>query len=831
MKERCRSACNVLPFKWFPRVMTTWMIEGSVDWMNAFPNKEGMSRTLSPRSIVLGTPRVNYAAVRISFGAYAMVHDGTTNTMRSRTVEAIALRPSNSNGAYFFMSPDTGRIINTGQWVELPITAEVVDRVHVMAEAEGQPDLVDGSPIFEWAPGIRIEDEDLPPPPKKKIEEIASKSSANENGPPVKEQDEETVEDPQEQDEETAKGKGGALAEVDEGAVDPPDLPQVEDEPPTVTDNEGVDKEDESPPATEEEPLTDDDQDSGDDPSPTQTEVAPTSEVQNKSRYNLRSAKPPDYEMTVGRGAGVFQFAQADIGNNKAKVLGTSIKPSCPYTNHMCTAVGVVLTQMTARKGIKLFGERAVAAMYKEFKQMHDLEVFGKLDRPLTRKEKKKALRAINLIKEKRSGDLKGGTCTDGRPQRRYIQKEECASPTVSNEVLFATLLIDALERRDVAFVDVPGAYLQANKPRHKFLIIKFEGEFVDIMLEVNPNLKDQVVVENWRKVLYLRVLKAIYGCMESALLRYNLFFSTLKKEGFVLNPYNGCLVNKMIGGTQCTIAWYVDDVEISHRSEDTVTEVIKLINSKFHGELTVSRGTKHTFLGMEITLEDDGTVSIDMKSYVDPAISQFPEKINGGCTTPATKKLFEIDKDAQKICKDRADIYHLIVAKLLWIMKRGRPDIELVVSFLCMRVSSPDVDNWGKLRQVLQYLNRTINKVRIIGASNPLGTTGYIDTSYAVHVDMQRHTDGLVTIWIGIVHGKSSKQKINSKSSTESEVVGVNEYLSYLLWLCQFLEKQGYPTPPMSLMQDNQSVFRLREDVQHQQHKAHHDQVLLRKR
>ena len=63
----------------------------------------------------------------------------------------------------------------------------------------------------------------------------------------------------------------------------------------------------------------------------------------------------------------------------------------------------------------------------------------------------KGALRAINLIKEKRSGKLKGRTCVDGRPHRCYITKEDEYSPTISLEAFFTSLIIDAHEVRDTS--------------------------------------------------------------------------------------------------------------------------------------------------------------------------------------------------------------------------------------------------------------------------------------------------------------------------------------------------------------------------------------------
>ena len=112
-------------------------------------------------------------------------------------------------------------------------------------------------------------------------------------------------------------------------------------------------------------------------------------------------------------------------------------------------------------------------------------------------------------------------------------------SPTVSNEALLGTLVIDALEERDVGIFGVPGAYLQAEMPQENNMLMKFRGEFVDIMCDVNPEYKKYVIEENGKRVLYVRILRVIYGCIESDLLWFELFSKTLKDLGFKINPYD----------------------------------------------------------------------------------------------------------------------------------------------------------------------------------------------------------------------------------------------------------------------------------------------------
>ena len=163
-----------------------------------------------------------------------------------------------------------------------------------------------------------------------------------------------------------------------------------------------------------------------------------------------------------------------------------------------------------------------------------------------------------------------------------------------------ATLLIDAYESRSTAISDVPGVYLHALMPPEKRILLKLKNKFVDIMCEINPEYLPHVRYEGKTKVLYLRVLRAIYGCLETSLLWYNLYSTTLQKMGFELNPYDLCVANKMINGSQCTIVFYVDDNKISHKDPTVVDSVINELK-KYFGELTVEKGNKFDFFGINI--------------------------------------------------------------------------------------------------------------------------------------------------------------------------------------------------------------------------------------
>ena len=66
----------------------------------------------------------------------------------------------------------------------------------------------------------------------------------------------------------------------------------------------------------------------------------------------------------------------------------------------------------------------------------------------------------------------------------------------------------------------------------------------------------------------------------------------------------------------------------------------------------------------------------------------------------------------------------------------------------------------------------------------------------------------------MGVIHAKSSKQKLNTKSSTEAEVVGMSEYIPYNVWLMNFLKAQGYYDLNHNVVfQDNESAIRMEKN------------------
>ena len=83
-----------------------------------------------------------------------------------------------------------------------------------------------------------------------------------------------------------------------------------------------------------------------------------------------------------------------------------------------------------------------------------------------------------------------------------------------------------------------------------------------------------------------------------------------------------------------------------------------------------------------------------------------------------------------------------------------------------------------------------------------------WIDTSYGVHKYCQVHTGGTIDIGEGHTYSTSSKQKLNTQSSTESELVGIGNLMPMVLWTSLFMEAQGYEVKENILYQDNKGTM-----------------------
>jgi hypothetical protein len=169
IKERVRAIMNSLPFEYIPIRLAIEMVKVSVFWWNALPVRNGVSDTMSPRTIVTGKAISYDRHCRYEFGEYVQTHEKTTNGMEPRTIGALATRPTgNAQGTWHFVSISSGRVIARNNATKVPMPDHVIQQVHRIARRQrSDPGLVftdrDNRVFWYEADGSEDENEQDPP--------------------------------------------------------------------------------------------------------------------------------------------------------------------------------------------------------------------------------------------------------------------------------------------------------------------------------------------------------------------------------------------------------------------------------------------------------------------------------------------------------------------------------------------------------------------------------------------------------------------------------------------------------------------------------------------
>ena len=224
------------------------------------------------------------------------------------------------------------------------------------------------------------------------------------------------------------------------------------------------------------------------------------------------------------------------------------------------------IQQYYLTKGLKIFGDKGRDAAMKELQQLVERNCWEpKLISELTAEEKRKAVDSMMLLAEKNDGSVKGRHVFKGSESRDWLTREETSSPTASQEGIMTTCVIDAHEERDMMSLDIPNAFIQTLMPEVKDgearVTMKITGLLVDYLIAIDATYRDYVVTKNGKRVIYVVILRAIYGMLVASLLFYKKIRADFEDEGFIFNPYDPCIANKMVNGKQQTIRFHVDDL------------------------------------------------------------------------------------------------------------------------------------------------------------------------------------------------------------------------------------------------------------------------------
>jgi hypothetical protein len=801
IKERVRSHISVIPYMLTVQLLI-FLVYFCVQAINMFPQRT-REHMISPRELFCGR-KLDYSRdCRIEFGEYVQIHedDMIKNSMKPRTADAIAVKmKGNVQGTAEFLSLSTWRIVSRDRWTSLPMPQTVIDKINTKALSEKRRGGIDGDYQFSQN-GILISDNlgkdnsddvriERPNVNVRAIPDIPHYYDHDVVNTPI-EQDQSVVtrsvladrlvvQRPTRQSHMISSDSGIIIDNIlddDEIQEIHEDILQRRDQSVQPEDQDQVEIYEEMPNHRGVDYLNIDDVYENVEEAVFEEPVQASEDTvveelnQVNPRYNLRPKRS-----APGR------WAERD---GYAFIHTESLKT-------------------TVRK----LGSPAMQSALKELKQMVDKKVWTAVKySDLSLDQRAAVIRSKMFVKEKKDGTIKARLVAGGHMQDKSIY-EDLSSPTVATHNVFMIAAIAASENRKVTTVDIEGAYLNADMGEQE-VFMKLDPYLSRLLKEVDSD-HYKFITDSGES--YVKLKKALYGCVESARLFYLHVKKSLNDFGYECNPYDECVFNKTQNGKQCTIAVHVDDLMITCESQNMIDDLLSELE-RVYKKIKINTGIEHTYLGMNFVFEKKG-VKLSMEKFIDEILSDY--EVDGGAPTPAANYLFTVSESSKKLSAFDSERFHTITAKLLYLGKRARPDLMTVVSFLTSRVREPTEEDNRKLERTLKYLNESKSLVMRLsskkGMNGQIIVEGSVDASFAVHPDFKSHTGGGTTIGEGFFDVVSSKQKLNSKSSTEAELIGVSDYLTRLIRVRNWLIAQGYEVGPAILYQDNKSTITLAE-------------------
>ena len=207
------------------------------------------------------------------------------------------------------------------------------------------------------------------------------------------------------------------------------------------------------------------------------------------------------------------------------------------------------------------------------------------------------------------------------------------------------------------------------------------------------------------------------------------------------------------------------------------------------------------------------GQVKVMMFDYIKEILAAFDAvdpKTTSTKASAAPDELFKFNEKCEKLGPKLATALHTLVSQTLYTTKCAHSDTCTAIAFLTTRVREPDLDDWAKLTHLMKYLRGAKELPLILSANNSGIIKRNVDGSFGVHPNMKGHTGGVVSFGRDFPLVTSTKQKLNTRSSTESEIVAMDDCMPTICWTWYFLESQGYGVYENILCQGNQSAILL---------------------
>ena len=386
------------------------------------------------------------------------------------------------------------------------------------------------------------------------------------------------------------------------------------------------------------------------------------------------------------------------------------------------------------------------------------------------------------------------------------------ASATVYLTSVFVIMNIASYYWCQLVSIDIKGAFLNAKfGPADPVTYIRVNREVTDEWLKVDPECAQYVGSDGQ---LTLQLDKFIYGLKQAPYMFQQHLVAFLQRIGYTRLINDECVFMKYISSDKWSyLCTHVDDILQASNSQELVDELKEELTKEY--EQITHHAKADAYIGISIEhIKRMEAYHLTQRGLVQRTIDEFLRgDTKSDPADPATDELLKADHGDQTPTDGKK--FLSLVMTLMYVARLTRPDILVAVTVLSTRCSKPTAQDMTHALRVLRYLRGTIDYGILIQCTD-LSAHGSSDASYNIHSDGKGHTGYVVGIGPNnsIVHVKSVKQKLTAQSSTDAELIALNECTKMVIHIRQLLTEMRIPPRTESVIeQDNQSAILLVEE------------------
>ena len=332
-------------------------------------------------------------------------------------------------------------------------------------------------------------------------------------------------------------------------------------------------------------------------------------------------------------------------------------------------------------------------------------------------------------------------------------------------------------------------------------LVAQFDLELQQMDVKtafLNGDLKEEVYMKQPEgfsssdgEHLVCKLKKSIYGLKQASRQWYFKFHGVISSFGFVENPMDQCIYQKVSGSKICFLVLYVDDILLATNDKGLLYEVKQFLSENFDMK---DMGEASYVIGIKIHRDRPrGILGLSQETYINKVLERFRMKDCSPSVAPIVKgdrfNLNQCPKNEFEREQMQNIPYASAVGSLMYAQVCTRPDIAFAVGILGRYQSNPGMDHWRAAKKVMRYLQGTKHYMLMYERTHDLEVIGYSDSDFAGCVDSRKSTSGYIFMFAGgAVSWRSAKQTLTATSTMEAEFVSCFEATSHGVWLKSFI-------------------------------------------